>query len=418
MDNNKEIIFTNWSRILYKNDSVILCNMETGVWINIPQEIYNIITDIIVEKITLNQLKEYCEEKKDYEGIKDIIKMLFEKELLCHTMPQHKNELKEVQIAITNQCNLNCLHCCYRAGEGDPDKELNTEELKRLLDKIIETEVEKICLTGGEPLMRKDFWEIVDHIRNHYVGKLSVMTNGTLIGMNNVSELVQSFDDINISVDGIDKETCERIRGEGVFSKVMNSIRVLKKYGAERITLSMVLTNENNKEQEFRELCRELGVNAMVRIFSPVGRGFDNKEKLIIDDISKTDDSKEAENIPDFIRCRTCKAGKTVLHIDYDGSIYPCGSIMFQQFKLGNKKDILHLQSFLNSMENNDGYIRLQNAMPEKTGFCKDCNISLFCHTCPGVYLGMLPVPEILERHCRLTKRKLTKLVWEVTDEE
>ncbi|MFQ6052837.1 MAG: radical SAM protein, partial [Candidatus Bathyarchaeia archaeon] len=82
---------------------------------------------------------------------------------------------------ITNKCNLACAHCYIRAG---PDKrrqdELSTEEGRVLIDDLAEMRVPLLMFTGGEPLVRQDFWELVSHARARGL-RTAISTNGTMI---------------------------------------------------------------------------------------------------------------------------------------------------------------------------------------------------------------------------------------------
>lgn len=75
-------------------------------------------------------------------------------------------------------------------------------------------------------MLRSDFLTVLGYLRSIYNGKITLMTNGTLIIPKNVEEIVSQIDSIDISLDGADEESCAVIRGKGVFEKVVSSIKV------------------------------------------------------------------------------------------------------------------------------------------------------------------------------------------------
>ncbi|MDI6904564.1 MAG: radical SAM protein [Candidatus Bathyarchaeia archaeon] len=128
----------------------------------------------------------------------------------------------------TNAYNLRCKHFYASAiSETMPD-ELTTEEAKDLIDELADCGVVAIAFSGGEPLIRKDFFEIANYAkeRDFYV---SVATNGTLITPSIGKKLKSCVDYVEISLDGL-KETHEKFRGiSGVFDKTINGIKLQRK---------------------------------------------------------------------------------------------------------------------------------------------------------------------------------------------
>lgn len=175
---------------------------------------------------------------------------------------------------ITNKCNLRCTHCCVSAGENKHGEELSTFNLLEIADKIIDLNPFSICISGGEPLVRNDFIKIIKYIKSKYNGKLKLMTNGTLIDNKMAEFIVANFDSVDVSIDGVDEETCSVIRGKGVFRNVIASINLLKEYGMKQISGSMLTFNKTkNLNIKFCQMCDELGIYPITRVFDPIGRG-------------------------------------------------------------------------------------------------------------------------------------------------
>ena len=116
---------------------------------------------------------------------------------------------------ITYGCNLRCVHCLSSSGKRRSD-ELTTAEAKRLIDEWAEMKVFYINVGGGEPMSRRDFFELMDYTLGRGIG-VKFSTNGTLID-DAAATWIASRDylDVQISLDGARPETNDPIRGEGL----------------------------------------------------------------------------------------------------------------------------------------------------------------------------------------------------------
>lgn len=196
-----------------------------------------------------------------------------------------------VQWHVTERCNLKCIHC-YQDKLCIKD-ELSLEETKKGLDMLKKT-VEKwgmeceVSITGGEPFLRKDWFEICKYIeeKGFY---LSILSNGTLLGPDIIKKLKQlkSIRYIQISLDGGNKETHEFIRGKGNFDKAIESIKLLKKNGFKVATKFTVHKRNLSNLKEYLDLTKSLNVDFVsVARYIPWGNGKDildyflNKEEI------------------------------------------------------------------------------------------------------------------------------------------
>ena len=132
------------------------------------------------------------------------------------------------QIELTYRCDLNCVHC-YCKGSEDKDRELTAKEWKKILDALQEEGCLNLCLTGGEPLIRKDFLEIYSYAKSKgFI--ITLFTNGQAVPPKVIDYLVKSPPfSIEITLNGITKRTYESITQiPGSFLKVMKTINALK----------------------------------------------------------------------------------------------------------------------------------------------------------------------------------------------
>ena len=121
---------------------------------------------------------------------------------------------------INSECNLGCLHCCEEAGHSMPD-EMNREEIFIFLKQIAELKVSYVALSGGEPLLHSNFFEICKFVRGNNIS-LKVETNGEFIDKAKAKRLAElRFRSVQISLDGATAGIHERLRLRGDWSKAL-----------------------------------------------------------------------------------------------------------------------------------------------------------------------------------------------------
>ena len=402
-------------RIVSENGYVVLNNPHNGCWIKLTEECFNYVNNYInTESEHEDFINQFDLDSRIY--IEDILNKLKKLELIDYN---NKNELVSVDIAITALCNLKCLHCANSVMEvaGEP----STEELKSVFQILSKIGVKTICITGGEPLVRKDFFELTEFARERF-DKLCLMSNATLINEDNAIFLADNYDDISISIDGYDKKTCEAIRGVNVFDKIDKAIRLLKNAGMNKISVSSVITSINrNGESAFYELNEKWGTVPILRRFAPVGRGRDNDEKLFkemfIEDLNgRSINYKKTEVNWGFLpqyRTTICDAFISNIYIGSDLCIYPCGALNLQEFKGDN---ILKIDNFYNYMRNKgyretSGYNNYKSIMPDRAPYCSGCKVYMFCNTCPA-YMYLYNKYGYLEAYCKSRKTILEKKIY------
>jgi len=173
----------------------------------------------------------------------------------------------------TNACNLKCKHCYQNADNPTPG-ELSTEQRKRIVDQLAQENVVALAFSGGEPLMRRDFFEVAEYTENNSV-YVSVATNGTLI-TKAVAEKMRKVGVgyVDVSLDGANAETHDSFRGvPGCFNKTVRGIKNLVKEDV-YTCLAVTATKDNLHEiPDIIELGKKLKVKRItVFNFIPAGR--------------------------------------------------------------------------------------------------------------------------------------------------
>ena len=304
--------------VMVNGDVSLVCHVGNGNVLKIPTECWRVISQYLME-YSIEEICDATVDEDDKTYMRKIFEALINKKIL---VKENESEIKSVDLALTNRCNLRCIHCCVDSDLIMTEDALTTNEWKKIIDKVVALKPKNIVISGGEPMVRQDFFEIVMYLKENFHGTIDLMTNGLYITPENVKKLVDVFSGFNISLDGYDEETCSKIRGKGVFKKVMDAVELLKKNGVppKSIALSLVETAyTRNKTQLFDELNDRLGTISVVRVFSPIGRGEINRAQLeIIEDQLNENCVKETE-LP---ACQSCLAGRQKFSINCKGDIY------------------------------------------------------------------------------------------------
>ncbi len=183
--------------------------------------------------------------------------------------PDHLLGPLAVHLEIIAACNLRCTHCF--AGELPRKTELSLAEIERLFVELAGLGSFRLGLTGGEPLLRKDLFEILDAATEQGLHPC-LTTNGLLIDERIARELgKRELVWLNVSLEGATALSNDRVRGLGTFTAVKQRLRLLAEHA--RFTLAFTITSHNHREVEAcAELARELGAHtAVFRPLYPVG---------------------------------------------------------------------------------------------------------------------------------------------------
>jgi MoaA/NifB/PqqE/SkfB family radical SAM enzyme len=161
---------------------------------------------------------------------------------------------------LTSRCNSNCVYCEVRSLNQNDD--LSSERILGLLSEAKELGIRKVYLSGGEPFLHQDFWEIVEKAKTLGI-KLSAVSNGIMLGDLSLDKIkkLKYFDDINISLESHKEELHNKLRGGNFFQKTVSGIKILKASGV-KVNISTVISNENYLKLEgIIKLAKELGAD-------------------------------------------------------------------------------------------------------------------------------------------------------------
>jgi mycofactocin radical SAM maturase len=291
---------------------------------------------------------------------------------------------------LTYACNLECVHCLSSSGRRDP-RELTTAEAKAVLDELRDLQVFYVNIGGGEPMIRRDFFELVEYAIGKGIG-VKFSTNGAFIDADKARRLTaMDYLDVQISLDGTDAVTNDAVRGEGSYATAIRAMDHLRDAGfVDRngpFKISVVVTRHNvDQLDDFKALADAYGAQLRITRLRPSGRGADAwhdlhptnaqqrriYEWLLVhgDDVLTGDsffhlNALGDENLPGL---NLCGAGRVVCLIDPIGDVYACPFVIHDEFQAGNVRDA---GGFSAVWRHSDLFRELRE--PQSAGACASC---------------------------------------------
>ena len=196
-----------------------------------------------------------------------------------------KVRVHSVAVELTARCNQKCSYCynSWRDDGGAEMGELSTEKLQGLLHKLFqEAEVEHITLTGGEPFLRQDIFELIELI-NQQDATVSIISNGGLITREKAQRLAESqVSQVQLSFAGADAETHDPICGKQSFQRCVEATRYLVEAGI-TVCGSFICSKKSWRQTEqVLRLMHSLGFTRVAfNRFNPSGYGIGATETLL-----------------------------------------------------------------------------------------------------------------------------------------
>ncbi|MGD0278066.1 MAG: heme b synthase [Smithella sp.] len=345
------------------------------------------------------------------------------------------DNVKIIAWEVTRSCNLNCVHCRAAASCGPYPGELSTDKCLKLIDEIASLSSPVIILTGGEPLLRPDIFEIALYGTNKGL-RMVMATNGTLVTPSVVKKMIQSgIKRVSISIDGKDAQGHDAFRQEkGAFAGAMAGIAALKDAGME-FQINTTITSANlHQMKDILELAKKLGAAAHhIFLLVPTGRGkelagqaiaaADYEETLLWfhQESMSCEIQLKATCAPHYFRImhqnkikgakpekhaghfhemtRGCLGGITFCFISHVGQVQPCG---YLELNCGNVKK----QSFADIWGNSKVFRNLRD-YSKYGGKCGHCEFVKVCGGCrarayeaTGDYLAEEPLCLYQPKDC------------------
>lgn len=248
------------------------------------------------------------------------------------------------QWEITCRCNLRCV-MCYTDCFNRPDsirQELTTPEILRIMDELAEAGCLEVCLTGGEPLARPDFFTLYDHaVTSGFL--VTVFTNGTLV-TEDVADRFAALPPyrIEISLHGLTEDTFERVtQGRGSYGKCMTAIGLLRERGLPLLLKTTAMIVNRDEILAIKRYAEELGV--AYKLGEDMRPALDGGEKAFQYALSPAEQDELHRRDPALWQeaCRKqvvppspCRSGLRTFHIDAYGGLQLCSGNRAQRYDL------------------------------------------------------------------------------------
>lgn len=232
--------------------------------------------------------------------------------------------LTKAYLHITQKCNLNCEYCYNRHNLNREGRELSAQEWVKVIYKLEAVGVRVYNITGGEPLLNKDLLDIISCIN----GKKILLTNGTLLTEERY-KVLDSVDKIIVSLDSLDVEQNDLSRKNSSKYQVLKNIEQLPSILRQKVNIRSVLTrNSRAGIQEMTEFLEDrLGIPHIINVCLP------NSKDELTDFIPFLDSGTVEYRLQDMV---LCGAGADTIAIDSNGDLYPCQSLLKEEFKIGS----------------------------------------------------------------------------------
>ena len=340
--------------------------------------------------------------------------------------------IKTVFMEITSKCNYSCKYCYNNSGTSGKIKQLTFNEISSLIQQYKQFGIKKIILSGGEPFLHPDIFKIIELIhRNDF--ELMIITNGSLLTKETSILLNKYKVTLQLTLDSHIEEINNYYKGKNSYKLTLNGLENLNNYfDMNNVYLRINLNYLNMNDDEILSFChflKERGIKNIYFAFVKCeGRaskcnypnlyndydtiaGFSKR----VDEISKLM-KKNGINIvaPALYVANACPysdpekyTGTYVIYISNEGNVYPCQSLLGDEFILGNIK-VSNLENIVNSINmqkflENCAY-RLKNLIGcEKCIFKNNCGKGCIADSIE--YKGFL----YRDKYCNIRKNEIKK---------
>ena len=194
----------------------------------------------------------------------------------------YNRTIRDLRVSLTDRCNFRCFYCLPHGEPPIAPKEqmLSYEEIEYACDIFVELGIQKIRLTGGEPMMRRDIEQIIfklAQLKNRGLEDLALTTNGYFLPHRAESLKQAGLDRITISLDSLKRDVFKQMTGVDVLDRVLEGIRAAKEAGLEPIKINAVIVRGHNEDEvaDFAAFAREHDVKMRYIEFMPLDSGHD-----------------------------------------------------------------------------------------------------------------------------------------------
>jgi radical SAM protein with 4Fe4S-binding SPASM domain len=269
-----------------------------------------------------------------------------------------------IELHLTKACNLTCKHCFVDAKKKLPN-ELNADEWKNVFSDLISNNVTGVVISGGEPLVHPEAKEIFRFLQKSRL-RVDLLTNGIKVDSEFASILSSKKFTTHVSLDGVDSETHDYLRGKKCFNKVIDGMHQLNQCNATFNTSTTLFKKNISQVRGIVELAMALGATGVnFGNMDSIGRAKQIKDMALTNEEMKTFNTTveklkmeyetqisisylnyetpeltSSKNLPSYDTGIYCSAGTTWMAIRSDGEVFPCVyGFNYDKYKMGSLKE-------------------------------------------------------------------------------
>jgi cyclic pyranopterin phosphate synthase len=198
-------------------------------------------------------------------------------------------EIRDLRVSLTDRCNFRCFYCLPHGEPPIAPKEqmLSYEEIEYVCEIFVSLGIEKLRLTGGEPMLRRDIETIIRKLaalKQKGLHDLALTTNGYFLPDRAQALKDAGLDRITISVDSLKREVFKQMTGVDVLDRVLAGIESAKRAGLQPIKINAVIVRGHNEDEvvDFAAFAREHDVKMRFIEFMPLDSGHDWSREMVV----------------------------------------------------------------------------------------------------------------------------------------
>jgi AdoMet-dependent heme synthase len=296
-----------------------------------------------------------------------------------------------VQLDLTYRCNERCIHCYL---DHDDHGEMTTAEIKDLLDQMADAGVFYLTISGGEIMMRRDFFEILEHARLRTFC-VKIKTNGVLIREKEAARLRElGVESVQISIYSHRPEVHDAItKMPGSLRQSLDAVRFLRRQGLYVVMANVLMTENAADYKQVRLLAQELDAKFIIDpTVTPMMDGDRSILKLNVDQAALKEVFRNGDlvgNVEEFcappaavnqddLDSLPCSAGHTACYVSPYGDVYPC-----VQFPLPSGN--VRVTKFVDIWRDSPQLKEVRTITLRDMSSCSQCTHGGTCTRCPGL---------------------------------
>ena len=197
--------------------------------------------------------------------------------------------IRDLRVSLTDRCNFRCFYCLPHGEPPIAPKEqmLSYEEIEYVCEIFVSLGIQKIRLTGGEPMMRRDIETIIEklaRLKATGLHDLALTTNGYFLPDRAQGLKDAGLDRITISLDSLKRDTFKQMTGVDVLDRVLQGIEAAKQSGLQPIKINAVVVRGHNEDEvaDFAGFARAHDVKMRFIEFMPLDSGHDWSREMVV----------------------------------------------------------------------------------------------------------------------------------------